>query len=703
MNYELKINNDNANHNDNNDECYRIKKKNNLLPWSEKYRPENIKSIIYHDKITKAITNYMDNDKLPHLLFYGPPGTGKCLAINTPIIMYDGSIKKVQDIIVNDLLMGDDNLPRKVLNTTNGKDQMYEIIQKNGDNYIVNSEHIISLKLSKQFLIKKIKNNKLILYWFENHELKQKTFSEENSFLESNNYKKELQENKIINNYGDICDISIKEYLNKQHIWKQVYKGFKSNKITCWSTQNIPLDPYLFGRWLGNRLKDNNNIFSEEFKDLLKENNLIDVKYIPKEYKINDYETRIQLLSGYLKETGYGTIDNYYKFDDESRIIFNDIVFIARSLGFLVSCKKLKRENNNVGSIYGYESIYSYDGIHNYNGNLLDKCTEDNNILYYNIKIEKLNVDNYYGFEIDGNKRFLLGDFTVTHNTSSIIAIAKHYYKEDYDNMILVLNASEERGIETVRNRIKQFVICKGIIENKNTLPFKLIILDEIDAMTEDAQAILRKVIEKYVFNVRFCFICNYLKKINPAIQSRCVIFRFNPIPYDIMHDFIINICTKENIKITINAINLIIKVSNGDMRKLLNILQSIYMYLDKDNTKKNEYISITGSHVSKILSCPTKKIIENLLLFIRTNNINKSYYYLNELIQKNGISLIELINYVYEYCMDYIINENRLIINYSLDKITEIIKNISLINENLTYCNNDNIQLISFLSIFYL
>ena len=291
-----------------------------------------------------------------------------------------------------------------------------------------------------------------------------------------------------------------------------------------------------------------------------------------------------------------------------------------------------------------------------------------------------------------------------TGKTSTIIAIAKQYYKEDYDNMILVLNASEERGIETVRNRIKQFVICKGIIENKNTLPFKLIILDEIDAMTEDAQAILRKVIEKYVSNVRFCFICNYLKKINPAIQSRCVIFRFNPIPNENMHNFIIKICDNENINISLNALNLIIKISNGDIRKLLNIMQSIYMYLNNlnINEKNKKSIIIKEDTVAKILSCPTKKNIEKILTFIKNNNIKDSYNYISTMVCKNSLSLIEIINYVYEYCMDKLLGKNN-ILNYSNEKIILIIKKICLINENLTYCNNDNIQLISFISIFYM
>lgn len=308
-----------------------------------------------------------------------------------------------------------------------------------------------------------------------------------------------------------------------------------------------------------------------------------------------------------------------------------------------------------------------------------------------------------------------------TGKTSTILAIAKHYYKEDFHNMILVLNASEERGIETVRNRIKQFVTTSGLPENENTPPFKLIILDEIDAMTEDAQAILRKVIEKYVNNVRFCFICNYLKKINPAIQSRCIIFRFKPIPEINMENFINQVCQKEKIKINLNAIKLIIKRSNGDMRKLLNILQSIYMYINsfdspKSNPKiiidknanantniENSLLLINENDVSKILSCPTNENIIKILKFIQENKLDVSYEYLANIVQKDGISLVELISCFYDYFMDSIINNNKTIIKYEISKSVEIIKNMSMINENLSYCNNDNIQIISFLALFYL
>ena len=310
--------------------------------------------------------------------------------------------------------------------------------------------------------------------------------------------------------------------------------------------------------------------------------------------------------------------------------------------------------------------------------------------------------------------------------TTLILAIAKHYYKEDFDNMTMVLNASEERGIETVRNRIRQFVISKGLPENSNVPSFKLIILDEIDAMTDDAQAILRKVIEKYVSNVRFCFICNYLKKINPAIQSRCVIFRFNPIPRDDMYSYIEKVCENEKIFITKSAIELVIKRSNGDMRKLLNILQSLYMHnnmglelKNNDNTSIKSIDSVKSNNstiggmdkslvinensVSKILSCPTKKNIIDILNCLQTQNLATSYDFVQKIINKNGISLLELINNIFEFAMDYLINDNKEFIKYPQMTVIEIIKKMAVINENLTYCNNENIQLISFIAIFYM
>jgi len=177
------------------------------------------------------------------------------------------------------------------------------------------------------------------------------------------------------------------------------------------------------------------------------------------------------------------------------------------------------------------------------------------------------------------------------------------------------------------------------------------------------------------------------------------------------MYKFSVNVCENENIKIKKRALELVIKKSNGDLRKLLNYLQSLYMHnhhlisekKEKVNLeeKENVYILIDEKSVSKILACPTEKAIEDLLKYIKNHKLSESIKYLTDLIEIKDISLLELINYIYEYSMENLIN-NTNTLDYSKEKIVDIIKDLAIINENLTYCNNENIQLISLLSIFY-
>lgn len=661
-------------------------KSNPLLPWSEKYRPTSISAVLYHDKIIKSIVNFMSQGKLPHLLFYGQPGSGKCLGYDTPVIMYGGTIVPVQNVKSGDFLLGDDNTKRMVLSTCVGTDTMYKVIQDFGDDYIVNSSHILSLKLSKIYQIE-IVNNIYCVYWFKNHITQKQTFE---SLENAEEFASSLIKDTTINKKFDICDICINKYIKKDEIWKKLYLGYKCQTITCWVSKSVDIDPYILGQNYGLGFKNNIDILTQ--------------------YKYNHLNTRIKLIQGYLSVKAISYSDYYYFTESELKI-FEDIIFIIRSLGICV--KITKSDSQYTG--YIKNSVYSY--LANWTDKLLFDLKEFNDLTVYKISVQEIGTNNYYGFELDGNKRFLLGDFTVTHNTSLILAIAKHYYKDDFDNMTMVLNASEERGIETVRNRIKQFVISKGLTEDPSVPPFKLIILDEIDAMTDDAQAILRKVIEKYVNNVRFCFICNYLKKINPAIQSRCVIFRFNPIPKQEMYSYIEKVCENEKIFITKNAIDLITKRSNGDMRKLLNILQSLYMHnnmnieISEENLsetlntqdKTNKKLIIYENSVSKILSCPTKKNIIDILDCLQTQNMKFSHDYIQKIINKNGISLLELVNNIYEFAMDNLITGNSLYIKYPTKKVIDIIKKLAVINENLTYCNTENIQLVSFIAIFYM
>jgi replication factor C subunit 3/5 len=114
-----------------------------------------------------------------------------------------------------------------------------------------------------------------------------------------------------------------------------------------------------------------------------------------------------------------------------------------------------------------------------------------------------------------------------TGKTSTVLAVARALYGSNAPAMVLELNASDDRGIGVVRQQIVDFASTRTIFSNT----FKLIILDECDAMTKDAQFALRRVIEKYTRNARFCLIGNYASKIIPALQSRCTRFRFPPLP----------------------------------------------------------------------------------------------------------------------------------------------------------------------------
>ncbi len=164
-----------------------------------------------------------------------------------------------------------------------------------------------------------------------------------------------------------------------------------------------------------------------------------------------------------------------------------------------------------------------------------------------------------------------------TGKTSTIVAAAKRMYgASKYSSMTLELNASDARGINVVRNEIKEFagtqqLFSKGV---------KLIILDEADAMTSDAQFALRRVIEKYTKNARFCLICNYVSKIIPALQSRCTRFRFAPLHPQQIQGRLEEVARAEKVPISKDGIQAILDLSGGDMRRVLNLLQSTAMSL---------------------------------------------------------------------------------------------------------------------------
>lgn len=150
--------------------------------------------------------------------------------------------------------------------------------------------------------------------------------------------------------------------------------------------------------------------------------------------------------------------------------------------------------------------------------------------------------------------------------------------------MVLELNASDDRGIDVVREQIKTFASTKQIF---NMVPvsssassiasYKLIILDEADAMTSTAQMALRRIMEKFTSNTRFCIIANYAHKLSPALLSRCTRFRFSPLKEQDIRVLVDKVIVEEDVKINSDATEALIKLSKGDMRRALNVLQACH------------------------------------------------------------------------------------------------------------------------------
>lgn len=316
--------------------------------------------------------------------------------------------------------------------------------------------------------------------------------------------------------------------------------------------------------------------------------------------------------------------------------------------------------------------------------------------------------------------------------TSTIMACARELYGSKMSLMTLNINASEERGIEVVRTRIIPFVMSKNIFSDDNL--FKLVILDEADSMTADAQAMLRKVIENYSSTTRFCLICNYIKKISLALQSRCACYRFPPLNVTAIRIKINQIAEQEKILVTEDGINTIIKISHGDMRRVINILQSTS--LSSDTINSDAVIKCTGyintDHV-------------NMIFYSLVNdNFNKAYDTITDIKKEYSYTLLDIITEVSDMLIKYCkriskdkinkdkdkldrgrfdkdkvekgkfdkdkIDENTKLINkndknnkLTLDNILRILEKMRNIEFNLMTTTNDNIQTVALIGIFNL
>ncbi len=157
-----------------------------------------------------------------------------------------------------------------------------------------------------------------------------------------------------------------------------------------------------------------------------------------------------------------------------------------------------------------------------------------------------------------------------TGKTTCSLALAKEMFGDEWKGNFIELNASDERGIDVVRGKIKEFARTAPL----GSAEFKIIFMDEADALTSDAQAALRRTMEKFSKICRFILSCNYSSKIIDPIQSRCAVFRFKPLSREDVSEYLNKIVTNENISIDDDAMEALIHVARGDMRRAVNSLQ---------------------------------------------------------------------------------------------------------------------------------
>ena len=354
------------------------------------------------------------------------PAMGKCLGRGTKVVMFDGTLKNVEDIEVGDQLMGDDSTPRNVLSLARGREKMYWIRQNKGIDYRVNESHILSLKRSR---------------------------------------------NEGKHKHGDILNIELRDYNKKSKKFHSNYKGYKVP--IDFPMQHLEIDPYFLGIWLGDGTSSNVSIASQDkeivnylqeyatqlqlqvtkshknkekcpmysitsgqrggyYKDdnslqtRLRKLNLLDNKHIPHHYLQNSQQNRLELLAGILDSDGYYDKKfNVFELVQKDENLTKEIKYLADSLGFRVSIKTKKARIKKINyecDVYRLRIVGDLDSIPTKIKRKKARALKaKRDVRHTGITVEYDKVDDYYGFTIDGNHLFLLEDMTVTHNTSFIL------------------------------------------------------------------------------------------------------------------------------------------------------------------------------------------------------------------------------------------------------------------------------------------
>ena len=377
-------------------------------------------------------------------ILQGATAMGKCVWENTPTLMYDGSIVLAKDVKVGDLVMGYDSKPRTVAEVHKGTALLYKVQHKRGSHYLVTGNHILTGKITK------MSNTR-------------------------NRYVKDINGNKYF--AGDIVDISVKDFLKSSSTFKHVFKGFSCG-VTNFGGNNEPLllDPYVLGLWLadgsanqmaittmdyevssfwktlvipglkltvytkkhqdGRLSKASTYVISKERNSGIKQNpylvaldhyNLRKNKHIPNVYKVASFEDRAKLLAGLLDADGYSDGCGI-EICQKNGALANDIAFVARSLGLSVYITD-KISSCQGGFVGTYKRLritgdFSHIPFCVERIKVAAKTKYNKEQRLFGVEVTPDRIDNYVGFSVkEEDKHYLLGDFTVVHNSTVLAAL----------------------------------------------------------------------------------------------------------------------------------------------------------------------------------------------------------------------------------------------------------------------------------------
>lgn len=380
--------------------------------------------------------------KFPLLHVNGSAGQGKCLGFDTPVLMADGTVKVVQNVKVGDKLLSPLGGVNTVMSLARGREKLYLVKQNKADNYVVNASHILSLKHTAR---------------------KSFTFADGTRISSKDE--------------PGLVHVTAETYY-KSGASKSIFYGWKPAQVEFEGGEPLQLDPYCFGAWLGDGIsaqamlgkpfcgmvqrwldyateldcavtkggEDNCPTWAvvskssenrNHLKDKLRAEGVLSNKHIPHKYKTASIQERLELLAGLIDSDG--TVNNSgFRFDSVSEQLANDVAFVARSVGLRATVSKDTYYSKMVNGEHTMYHVYitgDVTKIPTMDKEPSQRVAKDN-ALITGIQLEDIGEGDYYGFTLDGDRLFMLGDFTATHNTEMVKFLATLHYHQQEPKML---------------------------------------------------------------------------------------------------------------------------------------------------------------------------------------------------------------------------------------------------------------------------